>query len=545
MGRKSLSLIANGQTYTYYEYLDIHDDGSSTNPTFTQTQDTICLGGQVTFTSSLSNAQDYSWDFGGAHPPISGPTQQSVQLTFNTPGTYVIQHQTYSPCCGWSDPYRDTLTVLSIPAPTLSIQPLNGSNEVCEGSPITFIAQLQYFAPNPTITWYVGNTPVGTGTLFTHTNPQAGDQIQAIAIGNTPCVRGQPISSNLITLTVHPRPQIQPLAVGCFNISGNLVPGGLITLSATAIGGTPPYTYYWDLGDGRGATGNPVTILYPNAGTYQLRLTVIDARGCISSNTAACETTLVIRHLPLANFTATPLQGCPPLTVSFTNQSTYASAYIWDFGDGSPRSTQTDPTHTYTFSGEYTVTLYALSASGNDTATMQRQVIVYPTPIADFSVFPPILYEADTAYFVSQAQGATSWLWLFGDPNNPNASSNLPNPEYYYTNPGRYTVTLIVSNLYGCYDTLTKPDAVIKLPNPSALDEFSQEGIRIGPNPFTEVLYILLPRTYHLALHDGYGRLMWQGELPQGIHKFIGSELAAGIYFLRVGSWTIKVYKTN
>jgi hypothetical protein len=65
LGRKNLSVIVNGQTYTFYEYIDIRDDGTGTNPTFTQSRDTLCVGGQVTFTSSINTAQLYEWDFGG------------------------------------------------------------------------------------------------------------------------------------------------------------------------------------------------------------------------------------------------------------------------------------------------------------------------------------------------------------------------------------------------------------------------------------------------------------------------------------------------
>lgn len=548
LGRKSLSLIVNGQTYTYYEFLDLRDNGAGTNPTFTQSADTVCLGSQVSFTSSLAGAQNYLWDFGGGAPPSSGPLNQSVQATFNTPGTFVITHQTYSPCCGWSDPYWDTLVVLPTPPPTVTIQPVGGSTAVCAGTPVVFTVQLQNFAPNPSITWQVNGTPAGSGPSFTLSNPQSGDQVQAIAIGNTSCSRGQSIPSNVLTLTVYDRPQIQPLAVGCFTISGNLVPGDLITLSATATGGQAPYTFYWDLGDGRGATGNPATVLYPTAGTYQVRLTVVDANGCTSVNTATCETTIVVAWRPVASFSATPLQGCPPLTVTFLNQSIYANAYLWDFGDGTPLSTLPNPTHTYTASGEYTVTLYAIAAGGRDTAIVQNQVVVYPVPVADFSVFPPILYEADTAYFVSQAQGATSWLWLFGDPLNPAASSTLPDPVYFYAQPGRYTVTLIVQNLYGCRDTLTKPEAVIKLSNPSgpsSLATFPQEAVRLWPNPFSESVQILLPNEAFLVLYDSRGERVWEASLPKGGHVLPFVELSGGLYFLRVGPWTFKLHKIS
>src|SRR5690606_19012622 len=52
-------------------------------------------------------------------------------------------------------------------------------------------------------------------------------------------------------------------------------------------------------------------------------------------------------------------RGCVPFTVQFNNLSANATSYTWDFGDGSPASTGTAPSHTFTASGVYTVRLIA------------------------------------------------------------------------------------------------------------------------------------------------------------------------------------------
>lgn len=78
---------------------------------------------------------------------------------------------------------------------------------------------------------------------------------------------------------------------------------------------------------------------------------------------------------PVADFTADPLAGTAPLAVTFTNQSTDADSYLWAFGDG-VTSSLANPTHTYTQTGVYTVTLTAFSDVGEHTRSKAEYIIV-------------------------------------------------------------------------------------------------------------------------------------------------------------------------
>jgi subtilisin family serine protease len=69
---------------------------------------------------------------------------------------------------------------------------------------------------------------------------------------------------------------------------------------------------------------------------------------------------------PTASFT----HSCSGFTCTFTNTSTNATSYDWDFGDGSPHSSAVNPTHTYAAGrATYTVTLVASNSSGSSSAT--------------------------------------------------------------------------------------------------------------------------------------------------------------------------------
>ena len=59
----------------------------------------------------------------------------------------------------------------------------------------------------------------------------------------------------------------------------------------------------------------------------------------------------------IADFIGDPLSGTNPLTVQFTDNSTNAENWSWNFGDGSNLSTERNPSHTYDLIGLYTVSL--------------------------------------------------------------------------------------------------------------------------------------------------------------------------------------------
>ena len=84
---------------------------------------------------------------------------------------------------------------------------------------------------------------------------------------------------------------------------------------------------------------------------------------------------------PTAQFSASPTSGQYNLTVRFTDLSTNSpSSWQWDFGDGSPNSTDQNPVHTYTAAGTYTVTLTVSNAYGSSTLRKTGSITVTEPP---------------------------------------------------------------------------------------------------------------------------------------------------------------------
>ena len=82
-----------------------------------------------------------------------------------------------------------------------------------------------------------------------------------------------------------------------------------------------------------------------------------------------------ISYLPIAAFTASPVTGKTPLTVTFTDKSSDAYYWSWDFGDKSTSKDQ-NPVHKYTKAGKYTVSLTVKNAAGSNTAKKTNYVTV-------------------------------------------------------------------------------------------------------------------------------------------------------------------------
>ncbi|MBC7252202.1 MAG: PKD domain-containing protein [Anaerolineae bacterium] len=86
---------------------------------------------------------------------------------------------------------------------------------------------------------------------------------------------------------------------------------------------------------------------------------------------------------PVTDFTAEPLSGTVPLTVTFSNQSSgEITGYEWDFGDGLT-DTITHPVHVYTTTGVYTVSLTASGPGGTDTLTRTNYITATAPPVVE------------------------------------------------------------------------------------------------------------------------------------------------------------------
>lgn len=179
-----------------------------------------------------------------------------------------------------------------------------------------------------------------------------------------------------------------------------------------------------------------------------------------------------------SQFEGTPTEICQGETVTFTDMSSGATSWEWEFGEGaSPATASTQGPHTVTYNSNGPKSV-SLTVNGVVTETKANYIVVYPVPTAGFT------YETNglTATFTNTSANATSYLWDFGDGN----TSTENNPEYTYSEPGTYTVTLTAEYI-ACTDE-TSQDITV---NVVGTDEISDlPGIEVFPNPSDGVLFI-------------------------------------------------------
>jgi len=206
-------------------------------------------------------------------------------------------------------------------------------------------------------------------------------------------------------------------------------------------------------------------------------------------------------------FSSSVVSGCEPLYVKINaNNIPPNSTITWFFGDDG-YSTSLNPEHYYETAGLFDVTLTITDNNGcKSTITKLDYIEVYPTPEAKFVNNPyvtDILHSE--VYFDNLSQGASSYIWYFGD----GAISNIENPQHSYSNVGKYDVMLIAFTEHNCKDTaissiVTHDIFTFYVPN-----AFSPDGD--GVNDFFNVFgHGISPDDFQLLIYDRWGELIYK-----------------------------------
>jgi gliding motility-associated-like protein len=301
------------------------------------TPDTLCIGQSATLSVTIQGgtaAYSYLWS--------NGSTAVTLSVSPSVTTSYSVIITDANGCTAASG-------TIALPV----YQPLNlqltvSDDTLCLGESAVISTLVSGGNGGPyTYTWISGGQ-TGSGSTIT---PGATTTYQVTVSDG--CSPDPAPAQQIVVVNPLPQPDFTPPdAKGCVPVS---VQFNAITFSG--------YSYSWNFGDNSTGTGSSPVHVYYEDGTYDVTLSVTDANGCSNSIT---KVGLVKAYpLPVAFFTGDPqeLTLLDP-DVYFSNGSTGAASALWDFGDGSPSSTEWSPYHAYTDTGLYTIQLIATSSQG-------------------------------------------------------------------------------------------------------------------------------------------------------------------------------------
>jgi len=156
--------------------------------------------------------------------------------------------------------------------------------------------------------------------------------------------------------------------------------------------------------------------------------------------------------------------GCAPLLVNFSNNSSNATSYFWDFNDNGATSTAATPSHTFNTPGTYNVMMVAINPNACKTHdTVMLQIVVsdevieanFNLQLLDTCTNPRVVLNNTSVPMPGHTLANATFQWFFGD--NTTFTGQNP-PVHPYPNNGTYNITLVMTDPDACNspDTITK-----------------------------------------------------------------------------------------
>src|SRR5256885_3257625 len=267
----ALTVKDNGspqQTATSQQSLTVSGAPPPLTASFAYSPSSTQAGEPVTFTASASGGTSpftFSWSFGDG----STGTGSLVTHTYSSAGSYTTALTVKDSSTPQQTASSQKEVSVTSPPPSISATFTVSPPSAEVGQSISFTASASGGAPPYSYSWSFGDGSAGTDLQVTHTYNSDGTYQVTLTVtdslGNT--VTGV---SPVVVGTA-------PLQAGFTNSPTSPQPSDSINFTASARGGTPPYSYSWDFGNGASATGDTAAYSYATAGSYTVTLTVIDS----------------------------------------------------------------------------------------------------------------------------------------------------------------------------------------------------------------------------------------------------------------------------
>ena len=196
--------------------------------------------------------------------------------------------------------------------------------------------------------------------------------------------------------------------------------------------------------------------------------------------------------------------------ISFTSANDSIQSYYWEFGDLT-NSNQQHPSHLYNSAGAFNIKLIINSYYGcTETVVKDNFITIYQKPKAEFTYSLIDDKALEPQYlFESTSSNSDVWLWKINKESVGNSENYIHTFSEFAT--GKQEVTLIVTNDFGCTDTISQFIAINELMLayvPNAFTPFDKGNLN---NIFLPVFTAgFESRSYHLTIFNRWGEIVFE-----------------------------------
>lgn len=410
-----------------------------------------CVPFRLQVTTTPSNAKTVRWNFGDLESPYNSASGYNAEHIYTRPGSYEVKEFAYNES-GCIDSMVRTIKVIGRPTAAFS-----ASDTLICGTSGTIIftnKSKNVGAGTVTYKWLVNGNQVSTQENLSHRF--------VVPVGaSMPYL----FKVKLVAVNIPGCPDTAEIT-----IKHNPLPVARFELKSTA--GCAPFTldikntsqyadsFLWYL-DGKliSKEREPSSIVAKlQDTTYSVSLIVFNQFGCKVDTIDKIVSTY---PKPRAYFTIGDSLSCNgKLEVKVKNASEGAIRYQWDFGDGSPVTTDPSPSHIYGKPGTYYLRLTASDGQCSD--VFKRTIRISALPQAAFTSDVQNGCGLMMVTFQNLSNNASCYLWDFGD----GTFSTEKNPTHRYkSDKSPYNVKLTSYGEFGCYD-VTLQAQYIKVSQP-------------------------------------------------------------------------------
>ena len=319
-----------------------------------------CAPQVVQFNSDSPLATNFQWDFPGGTPANS--TEANPVITYNTAGVYDVSLQVSNAYGSDFSSQSSLITVDDVPTVAFT--------SMANGPTISFT---NTSTNSTSYSWDFGDGNTSNMENPDHNYDQPGTY-EVTFIASNDCGSSEIRRAVIFDFAL-------PIVNAQFSDTLGCAP---LAVQITDQSANDPIAWSWEMPGGNPSTSteqNPI-VTYDQAGVYTISAEVTNADG---SSSLEFTDIIVVNDLPTPGFEITPTGEA---TISTTNTSTGAQSYSWDFGDGTT-STEFEPDHEYTESGDYEVTMIASNECGGIAAVqvITITITITPTSTQDLQVF--------------------------------------------------------------------------------------------------------------------------------------------------------------